>query len=236
MINNLEVFIMKKIYFILITLLCITNICIAQSNERWQCYFQDEPNQRNIYIDTQTIDYNSANNTLEFWEKLCVDGNDPAPRTLIHYKVKLNNKRYLETEVIHFVNNTTIKHTNTKQDDFIIVESLLAKAIETICAQKNIPFIFKPTQWQWFYSDSYYTYEVDTNNVTYTFENDGVYLWVKEIRPSHKISTIYMFKCDFQLHKVYKVVGHGELLAPIEAYPDTMGETLYNTAYAEFHK
>ncbi len=238
---------MKKFLLLLIFCLTFTMPSFAKPAENWIIL----PNNSEWAIETNSIRYDSTNNTADAWIKTNLD--DGICTVLLKVRIYFNTKTYSQITWIRMVNGEIEKvedRTKSYFDKNKMIQPLGQEDdIANIISKKyGLPPIYsfntKETRLKKFYtSSSGRNYFLDRDSIKFDFINNIVYIWCAGT-PKYDDSMFFsIYKCDLQRKSVLWIFANldPDFVLSIHTNRSNLNEepiykAIFNYAESEYKK
>ena len=197
---------MKKFLLLLIFCLIFTMPSFAKPAENWIAL----PNNSEWAIETNSIRYDSTNNTADAWIKTNLD--DGICTVLLKVRIYFNTKTYSHITWIRMVNGEIEKVEDSTKSYFdknkIIRPLGQEDDIANIISKKyGLPPVYsfntKENRLKKFYtSSSGRDYFLDQDSIKFDFTNNIVYIWCAGTSKDNDSMCFSIYKCDLQRKSV----------------------------------
>lgn len=201
--------------------------CQAEDSE-WQ--WVESNSQASFYVDTKLSTWDSATDTLYFWEKV-----ENLAGIVTYNKYKINMKKHWGYLIYHRSTGKYYESRPMSMKVFVHPDDHHEKEINVLCEKLHLPYIFgtKDHQWQWVDSNEYGNYYICRDTYELSKDRNYMRIYVKSEYPHEDGSSFisyvwYAFDVKDQLYLI-------QSMKPATIVPGTRAAKLFEVAKDMLH-
>jgi hypothetical protein len=201
--------------------------CRAEDSE-WQ--WVESNAQASFYVDTKLNHWDSATDTLYFWEKV-----ENLAGNVTYKKYKINMKKHGGYLIYLRSTGKFYESRPMSMKVFIHPDDRHEKEINVLCEKLHLPYIFgtKDHQWQWVYSNDFGNYYICQDTYNVSPDRNYMLIYVKSDYPhadgSSFVSYVsYAFDVKNQIYLI-------QAMKPATIVPGTPAARIFEAAKDMLH-
>lgn len=201
--------------------------CRAEDSE-WQ--WVESNAHASFYVDTRLNHWDSATDTLYFWEKVETLSGDT-----YYKKYKIFLKKHWGYQIYRKSTGSYYENRPVSQKVYINPDDRHEKEINILCEKLHLPYIFgtRDHQWQWFYSSDFGNYYICQDTYKLSPDRNFMVVYVKSEYPEEDGSSFvshvwYAFDVKNQIYLV-------QSMKPATIVPGTLAARTFEAAKDMLH-
>lgn len=201
--NNISFCFPICLFLLIFNCILFENSKFCEADDRWIelelpfLYGSGDELPEHLYLDSETIEFDSANKQVTFWTKRIFKNER---YDLSQCKVDIDRKKCMYLIYANELNNNKFKNPSW---DILMPESAAERAVDYVCQMNGLPLVHPPKneRWKWVMSTDKYTLCMAIDTVQIDSANKCLKFISKSIYPNGRIVG-HFWTCDYAKDRI----------------------------------